>query len=168
MILTEEFARVGFLRNMGEPYTNQIALLAQPREYAEGTDLFREGQDSPFVYLILTGKVSLEIEEASGRKTRVYTAGPGELVGWSPVLGCRAMTATARATTRARLAVLSVDRILALCERDPRFGMAFQRQIARVLSERLRQTRRCLARRNHRLPAAAKPRQSPRGVPLPA
>jgi len=155
MILTEELAGVSFLLNLGQPYIGEIALLAQLREYPEGTLVFRQGQDSPFIYLVLAGKVGLETEEPPGDRVRVYTAGPGELVGWSPVLGCRAMTATARAVTRTRLAVLSVDRILALCERDPRFGWAFQRQIALALSERLRQTRRCLARaHNHRLPAA--------------
>jgi CRP-like cAMP-binding protein len=146
MILTEELARVSFLRNLGERYLSEIALLARLKEYPEGAFVFREGQDSPFIYLVLTGKVSLEIEEPPGKRARIYTAGPSELVGWSPVLGCRAMTATARAVTRTRLAVLSVDRIFALCERDPRFGWAFQRQIALVLSARLRQTRRCLAR----------------------
>lgn len=150
MILTEELACVSFLQKLGEPHRKEIALLADLREYPEGAVVFHEGQDSPFIYLVLTGKVNLEIEEPPGKRVRVYTAGPGELVGWSPVLGGRAMTATARAATRARLAVLSVDRILALCEQDPRFGLAFERQIALVLSERLRHTRRCLARMHSR------------------
>jgi CRP-like cAMP-binding protein len=96
------------------------------------------------------GKVSLEVQEPDGKSARVYTAGPGELLGWSPVLGCRAMTATARAATRCRLAVLSVSEILALC-----FGLIFLRQVGLVLSERLRDPRHLARTLRHRLPVAA-------------
>jgi CRP-like cAMP-binding protein len=155
MILVEELTSIEFLRKLGEPYVNQIALLAQLRECPEGTVVFREGQNSPFIYFVLTGKVNLEVQEPEGRSARVYTAGPGGLLGWSPVLGCRAMTATARAAVRSRLAVISVSQILALCEHDPGFGLTFLRQVALVLSERLRHTRRYLARTlSHRLPVA--------------
>ena len=69
----------------------------------------------------------------------------GDLVGWTPVLGQRTMTATARALTRCRLAVLDVKQVLTVCEHDPQFGMAFMRQVALVLASRLYSTRRCLA-----------------------
>jgi len=161
MILPEELVSIEFLRNIGEPHLNQIALEALLKEYPEGTVVFREGQDSPFIYFVLTGKVDREVEEPDGKSARVYTAGPGELLGWSPVLGRRAMTATARAVARSRLAVLGVDQILALCEREPRFGLAFLRQITLVLSERLRHTRRSLARAlSHRPEVAAAPEGS--------
>jgi CRP-like cAMP-binding protein len=74
----------------------------------------------------------------------VYTAGPGELIGWSPVLEQRRMTATARATTVCRLAAFEADRVRQLCEKDPQFGVAFLRQLALALSERLSHTRRRL------------------------
>jgi CRP-like cAMP-binding protein len=55
------------------------------------------------------------------------------------------MTATARAATPTRLAVLPVDRIVQLCERDPLFGTAFHRQVAIVMSSRLDDTHRRLS-----------------------
>jgi CRP-like cAMP-binding protein len=145
MILTEEMECVGFLRNLREPYLSEIAAMARPKECSEGEVLFNEGEKSDCIYFILSGEVCLEIEHASGEPIDIYTAGPGELIGWSPVLGRSAMSATARANSRCRLAVLDVSQVLALCEQDPRFGMAFLKQVGRFLSDRLNSTHRCLA-----------------------
>ena len=96
--------------------------------------------------MVLSGRVGLEVEEPDGKSVGVSTVGAGELLGWSPVLGRHAMTATARAVTDCRLAILDVEKILDLCERDPHFGFALLRQIASALSKRLWDTRRNLAR----------------------
>src|SRR5262249_36184527 len=106
----------------------------------------------------LCGTVSLEVEEPDGEAVEVAAAGPGDLLGWSPVLGSRAMTATAYVTARCRLAVLYVPQLLALCEREPQFASAFYRQSALALSDRLGNTRRHLAAArtvSQRLPFAA-------------
>jgi CRP-like cAMP-binding protein len=145
MILPEELEGVPFLQALDEPHRNRIAEIAQLKECMQGTLLFREGQDSSHIYWVLGGTISLEVKEPDGESVEVATAGPGDLLCWSPVLGRRAMTATAWATSRCRLAVLQVPRILALCERDPHFGSAFHRQIARVLADRLGSARRHLA-----------------------
>ena len=141
MILPEEMECIEFLQKLGPRYANQVALLAQLKECPAGAVLFREGQESPFIYFVLRGTVCLEIETASQKTVPVQTIGPGELVGWSPVLGPRPMTVTVRALDRCRLAALAVDRLVALCEQDPHFGMAFMRQMATALADRLRATR---------------------------
>lgn len=146
MIPVEEMERVEFVRGLGQSYLNQIAMKAQLKECSEGAVLFSEGQDSPFLYFVLSGQIGLEIRMPEGRLIQVATAGEGDLLGWSPVLGRRGMTATGRAKTPCRLAVLEVAAILALCEHDPRFAVAFHRQIALVLSDRLYATRRYLGR----------------------
>jgi CRP-like cAMP-binding protein len=137
---------IKFLQNLGEQHLNEIATMARLQECEQETVVFGQGQGSPFIYFVLSGKVGLEVEEPDGKSVTVSVIGPGELIGWSPVLGRHAMTATARAVTACRLAVLDVQEILDLCERDPGFGVAFLKQIALVLSERLWDTRRNLAR----------------------
>jgi CRP-like cAMP-binding protein len=161
MILPEEMERIEFLRNLGNPYLNQFAKRARLQECSEGTVLFREGQDSPFIYFVLTGEVVLEVAEPHGHSVEVYVVGPGDLLGWSPVLGSHAMTATARAVAPCRLAVFDAKQIVGLCEQDPRFGVAFLRQTALMISERLNGTRRRLARAvSHRPSLAAVPEGS--------
>jgi CRP-like cAMP-binding protein len=151
MIIPEEMRRIDFLQKLGEQYLNQIAMMAQLKEYEAGSVLFPQGEDSQQIYFVLSGKVGLSVNEPDGSSVEVAQLGPGEILGWSPVLGRHSMTATARAVTRCRVASLDVKEIDDLCARDPRFGCAFLREIAVVVSDRLWATRRSLARRlSHR------------------
>ena len=145
MDLAEEMGGVRALRGLGAPHLQKLAALARPRECPAGAVLFREGDDSPFIFVLLGGAALLEVRLRDRGPTAIYEAGPGELLGWSPVLGRHAMTATATATAPCRLAVLEVARVAELVERDPPFGVALLRQLALVVSDRLAATRRCLA-----------------------
>jgi len=146
MVPPEELKDVEFLRDLGEGHLNQIAMMARLKECPAGTAVFRQGECSPFIYIVLAGNVDLRFEDSGGESVEITTVGAGELLGWSPVLGRQAMSATAQASSRCRLAVLEVKNILDLCDRDPQFGVAFLLQIGHVLSDRLWSARRNLAR----------------------
>jgi CRP-like cAMP-binding protein len=146
MISPQDMAKVPFLHDLGGPYAGQLAGLARLKEYPPGALIFRQAEDFPFLCLVLDGKVSLEVAVSGQPVVEVHRGGPGELLGWSPALGRRAMTATGRAATALRLAVIEIDRVLKLCDSDPAFGAAFHRQVAQVLSSRLDETRRRLSR----------------------
>ena len=145
MPLAEEFIEVKTLRRLSDAHVRKLAAIARPQECPAGALLFREGDDSTLIFVLLSGEVSLEIQMQDRGPTAIYAAGPGELLGWSPVLGRHAMTATARATTPCRLAILEAARVNELIDQDPQLGLAFLRQLAVIVSDRLSATRRCLA-----------------------
>jgi CRP-like cAMP-binding protein len=146
MILPEEMENVVLLSNLAEAQLRQLTVIAQLRECPADTVLFSEGENSPYFYFLLSGHVGLDVQEPEVGPVQVFSAGPGDLIGWSPILGRPVMTATARTTTRCRLAALGMAQVASLCERDPCFAAAFLRQTALVLSDRLRGARRALAR----------------------
>jgi CRP-like cAMP-binding protein len=55
------------------------------------------------------------------------------------------MTATAKVTAPSRLAVFEVARLNELIQQHPQFGVAFLKQLALIVSDRLSATRRCRA-----------------------
>jgi CRP-like cAMP-binding protein len=126
-----------FLDGLSEADVKQIASVAKLQEYPAGTRLFREGERLSNIFLVAEGSVSLEICVAGQGCRRLHTVGPGELLGWSPVLDQTPMTATARAVTPARLVTIDAGQVLALCYHDPKFGFAFMRQTAQALAARL-------------------------------
>jgi CRP-like cAMP-binding protein len=146
MINPEELKKSEFLQNLDERHLNAIIRMAHLKEYEPGSVVFRQGENVPFVYLVLSGKLGLQVENLGETAIEVSRVGPGELLAWSVVLGRHSMTATARAVTRCRLAVLDVKDLTALFEKEPRFEAAFVRQIASVVSDRLWDTRRGIAR----------------------
>lgn len=145
MILPEDLESIRFLRDLPKPYLGEIARMATLKECQKGDVLFRQGEPTGVSYFILSGEVRLEIEDAIGEPIEVYTAGPGDLISWSPLLGRSLMSASGHATTRTRLAVLDVSRVLSMCQQDPRFATSFFRQVSCFLSDRLTSMYRCLA-----------------------
>jgi CRP-like cAMP-binding protein len=145
MVVADELKDARFAAQLSEAHLRALAALAGVRECPEETALFEEKKDSPCIYCVLEGEVNLLVREPYGEEVEVDRVGPGELLGWSPVFGRHSMTASARTATPCRLAVFEASRVLELCERDPRFGVAFLRQIGLQVSDRLRSTRRALA-----------------------
>jgi CRP-like cAMP-binding protein len=145
MVLLDDLESIAFLRELAPAHLQKLSALARLKEVeAEGL-IFGEGEHSPYIYLVLEGEVGLEIRVPRFGGLEVLTLGPGELLGWSPVLGGSPMTATARATTRCRLAAFNAEQVLALAEHDPRFGMEFFRGTSAALAERLYATRQQIA-----------------------
>ena len=145
MSLAEELVEVKTLRGLGEAHLQKLAAIALPRECPAGAVLFREADNSTCIFVLLRGEVSLEVNMRDRGPTVIYAAGPGELLGWSPVLGRHAMTATAKVTTPCRLAVFEAPQVNELIQEDLQFGVAFLRQLALIVSDRLSATRHCLA-----------------------
>ncbi len=110
-------------------------------QYSTGAMLFREGDQLPHVFVVVAGTVALEVSGPDHRSCRFQTVGPGELLGWSPLLGGGAMTASSRAVTDVKVLAIDAKAILAVCDQDPRFGYQFMRRTAAAIAARLSATR---------------------------
>jgi CRP/FNR family cyclic AMP-dependent transcriptional regulator len=141
MVLLEMLEEHAFLKDIAPEYLGYLAAIGELREYLPDTILFQEGKESYYVYLLLDGKVELEMRVPGVGMMPIQTLGPGELLGWSPALKLGPMTATARTLTRCRVVALNVRRLLEICEESPHFGMEFMRRAAATTSHRLAATR---------------------------
>ena len=141
-----DLKNIAFLRHLSEQQRDQIANIARIAEHQAEDIVFRQGQNCSEIFVTLSGDIALDVEELGEASVQVSRHGAGQLLGWSPVLGRHGMTATARALTPCRLAVLDLQSVFDLCEREPRIGMAFLWEIAVVISDRLWAARRNLAR----------------------
>jgi CRP-like cAMP-binding protein len=141
MVVLDELEDLNLLRHFSTGYRKRLASMAEPKVCPAGDCIFREGQNERKVYLVVEGEAALEIQVPGIGVVRVHRVGPGELLGWSPVLGHGSMTATARALTHCRLVAFDAEQIRTLAEHDTCFGMEFFRAMSIALAERLRATR---------------------------
>jgi len=133
--------RIQFLRDLPNELIDQLAGIAQVVEFPTGTVIFRQGEAASTLHLVVEGNVSLEICAPGVGCKRILTVGPGELLGWSPVLEQGRLTATARTISEVRAVALSGHQILAICEQNPRCGYEFMKRAALALAKRLSATR---------------------------
>ncbi|MCA9270555.1 MAG: cyclic nucleotide-binding domain-containing protein, partial [Planctomycetales bacterium] len=116
------------LEGLGDEHLTKLAGIAEVVDFPTQATLFREGEPATDVFLVIEGRVSLDICAPSVGCRCILTVGEGELLGWSPVLEQERLTATARALAPTRAVKINGRQILTLCEHDARFGYEFMRR----------------------------------------
>jgi CRP-like cAMP-binding protein len=141
MVPLETLKNIQFLQDFSDDHLQHLASLAEINEFPADSVVFRDGQRSSSVYLLVRGDINLELNVPTRGAMQFQTVGSGELLGWTPVLGLGPMTATASVQTPSTLLVLDAAQIQAFCASDLSFGFAFMQRIAQVLATRLSSTR---------------------------
>jgi CRP-like cAMP-binding protein len=141
MVPLETLGKLDFLEGFPPDYLKPLAAVAEVKDVPAGEVLFREGEKSPCIYVVISGKVAMETWMTGNGMTRIQTVGPGKLLGWTPILTQGPMTARAIAVEACRLVAINAMQVLEACAEHPRFGMELMRRTAIALSRRLSATR---------------------------
>lgn len=111
------------------------------RHYPQGALLFRAHAPSDRWLVIIRGHVALEMKVTGRGTVRLLTLGPGDVVGWSAVLGAARMTTSAIAADDTEVVSFAADAVQRLCVADPLVGYHLMRHLAGTLADRLVATR---------------------------
>jgi len=155
--LLEVLAGIQFLRGVSREHLEQIASVAEVHDYGTSEIAFREGEVADSVYLVVSGKLSLELSPSTTDCKHLVSVGPGEMLGWSALVENPRFAATAVVIEPARLVRIDGNRLRAICDEDPQFGYEFTRRTMRALAKRLTSTWTELSRLHvsHYLPVTA-------------
>ncbi len=139
--LMDSLRAVRFLNEVPDRFLESLVPAAQMVALPAGALVFRHGDTAASTYLVVEGEVALEICAPAVGCKRILTIGPGELLGWAPVLRQPRMTATARVLADLLAIRLDSQKVLEICDSEPRFGYEFMKRTALALAKRLNATR---------------------------
>jgi CRP-like cAMP-binding protein len=121
---------------------DKIASISELTQVEPGQELFREGDKEDFMYIVLEGRIAIEMYIPGRGRMRVFTAETMDIVGWSSVTPVvRQRTASARAILPSRLIKIDTPKLLLMCEEDHDLGYFVMRRLANVVASRLLTTR---------------------------
>jgi CRP-like cAMP-binding protein len=125
-----------FTRNLAEAHLARLVTLVEPVHFREDQIIFGSGERSPYLYLLTSGCVCLEI------RTPVYAVcvqavGPNEAFGWSSLVDQSYTAFQVRARESSHALRLRADEVMAACREDPAFGFAIYRRLAALIAKRL-------------------------------
>lgn len=126
-----------FLHGFDPLFVDEISRHAREYEFATDALIAREGTPAKVLYLVLEGKVALEVVAADHPQLTVQTIGPGEVVGWSWLVPPHRWRFDARALKPSRLIALDGERLRQSLSRKPEWGYQFLIRFMPVLAERL-------------------------------
>ena len=138
--LTAKLQGINFLRGIDPVHLEQIADISEICEYDAQEILFHEGEVADYVYLVVTGKIVLELCPSTIYRKNLMSVGPGEMLGWSAFVEQCNYASTGIVVVPTQLIRMEGKRLRAICDNDPEFGYDFMHRIMRGLAKRLKTT----------------------------
>src|SRR5512140_263182 len=83
--VTAELQKIPWFQELKEEHVRRIAEISTIRHVKAGEIIFREGDTHESVYVVIDGRVGLEMYVPHRGKVRFYTADRWEIFGWSSV-----------------------------------------------------------------------------------
>jgi CRP/FNR family cyclic AMP-dependent transcriptional regulator len=140
--LVNALQAIPWFQVMDESHFNKLVSIAKIFTFEPGQVIFREGDKEDYLYVVIEGRVAIEISVPGRGRMRILTADAMEVVGWSSVTPVvRQRTAGARAVLPSRLVAFDAIELRKLCDEDHDFGYIVMRRLANVVASRLMTTR---------------------------
>ncbi len=120
----------------------KFAAISIIRPFKAGEVFFHEGGKEDYFYIVVDGRVALDMFVPHHGKVRFFTCEDGDSFGWSSVTP-EVRTRTAGAVGVVAGSVIATDntKLQELCDRDHDIGYLFMRHMTGVIANRLLVTR---------------------------
>ena len=137
-----ELEKIPWFKELRPKHVQKIASITTLRPVKAGQVLFREGDKEDYVYIVIDGRVALDLFVPHRGKVRFYTAERWEVFGWSGVTPTvRQRTAGATAVVDSLVARTDAAEMRKACDEDHDLGYEVMRRLANVVAQRLLVTR---------------------------
>ena len=128
--------------DLSEKHIDIIARISTTKSFTENQEVFHEGDQRDFLYIVLEGRVALEMHIPNRGRLRILTVEPQQAFGWSSVADALLRrTVTARAVCSGKFLVIDAFKLREACEKDPVLGYVVMRHVANLIASRLMVTR---------------------------
>jgi len=135
--------------NLSDAQIERLAAVCREQSFEAGIRIFNEGDIAHNIYIVVEGKIALEMEIRIGSRTRkqavIAVIDNNEVLGRSALSNRPVRTLSATATEHSRLLVFDGERIRQVCSEDSDLGYGVLQELVELASGRLSQAKRTLA-----------------------
>jgi len=133
---------IPWFQEQASEHVHRIAQISLLRHFVAGEVFFREGDLQDYFYIVLAGRVALDMFVPHRGKVRFYTAEKWDVFGWSSVTpSVRTRTASAVGVIAGSVIGIDAQKLIGLCNQDPNLGYPVMSRLAHVIASRLMVTR---------------------------
>ncbi len=136
------FESAGIIKEMTLVEAETLAGIAEERVYSKGRIILAEDAKSRDLFVIGSGRVSirLSLPTESGKEEVIYTMRDGQIFGELALVDGSPRSATVKAEEEVMTCTFDYDRLIKLLDLHPRIGYLLMRNIAAIISQRVRNT----------------------------
>ena len=123
----------------------KIIPLCRGERHPKGSVIFTKGDEADTLYLLEEGKVRLEYvicpQPDACEDTTIPVEMAGAVIGWSALVKPRRLTASAYCVSDVQLIAIDGEALNDVLEQDSHIGFVVMKELAKVISDRLRQAK---------------------------
>jgi CRP/FNR family transcriptional regulator, cyclic AMP receptor protein len=134
---TEAVEASPFAERLAPVALARITGIAEAAAFAPGETILREGSPTPFLGVVLVGRVALRMHVPERGAQTLFTVEPSELLGWSAVVAPYRSTADAVALEDTDLITFQASALRSLLEADRGLAADVLQLVVEGLSDRL-------------------------------
>ena len=124
-----------FIMGMGKEFALEAMEISEKLTLDEGETLFNAGDAAHHFYVLIKGRIALSLGKSG---PVVYTARhPGEVIGWSSLVGRNDFSASAQCRESAKLLKFNRDGFLELLQKNAANEALLFKRLAEMLGNRL-------------------------------
>ena len=130
-----------FFSVLDNEYLDLLSGKAKERRIDAGKIVFRQGEHAGTFYLLLSGRITVEIPSVYGPSIEIQNLGAGQILGWSWLISPYQWEFQAKTLEDSVLLEFDGKSILEDCENNPRFGYKLLSSFSVLMSQRLHASR---------------------------
>ena len=138
MVSTEVIRRYPFFAGLSLDQINILAKAAREEKVEAGHFFLHEKDETPFLYLLIEGEVSIVIElPGQDKEIIIGSVGPGDVFAWSALVPPHTATAGVKASSDCQVIAIDCRQLLEVFEEDCRFGYVMMTKTAQLTRDRI-------------------------------
>jgi CRP-like cAMP-binding protein len=132
----EKYSHLAFFTGLLAADIQLLAPYFAPQNWVAGTVIFEQADYAEYLYLVVSGEVTIRYKPHDGPMMTVTRVQPGGIFGWSAAMNNPAYTSGAVCSLDSEvLRIRGID-LRALCEKNPELGTIILDRLAGVIAER--------------------------------
>ncbi|MEN8241272.1 MAG: cyclic nucleotide-binding domain-containing protein [Chloroflexota bacterium] len=144
MDIKEKIKKIDLFSSLSAKQFEQLAEISEIVKFPEGEKLFRVGEEAQNIYIMMEGKVSIQVSLSSRPEmvSIVILSKFGQLIGWSGLMGPSYYTADAICVEDSQFLKIKGKELFEILVADKEAGFDVLKGIVSIVSERLRNIQR--------------------------
>ncbi len=132
----------GLIKEMSAVEAELLSSIAEERAYSKGNVILKEDSKSRDLFIVCSGRVSirLTLPTESGKEEVIYTMRDGQIFGELALVDGSPRSATVKAEEDVVTCLYEYNKLMALLDTHPRIGFLLMRNLASIISQRVRNT----------------------------
>jgi len=135
-MILEKYTHLAFFAGLSAAEVQLLAPIFAPQTWVAGTVVFEQGDHAEFLYLVVTGEVSIRYKPEDGPVMNMTRVQPGGIFGWSAAMGKPSYTSAAVCGLDTEvLCVRGVD-LSRLFKKYPELGKVVLERLSSIVAQR--------------------------------